>query len=144
MDMFMCAGACVGHKITNRVTKLRKTSKGGGRRWQNTRTHVTWKKVGPEVSGEKGSQSVRRKERHVGEKWKQSKWHICTKKCHNDTVILYAGIKINLKINILKQSGKIKKSHQVSWMGTEIWQNNMIGENMVSLHYRREHDISIR
>lgn len=32
MDMFMCAGACVGHKITNRVTKLRKTLKGGGRK----------------------------------------------------------------------------------------------------------------
>lgn len=111
----MCAGACVGHKITNRVTKLRETSKGGGRKKMTEYRNPCDLKVGGARSIWRKRKSVSQEERATRGRKVRTKHNdtYVLKKSHNDTVILYAGIKINLKINILKQSVKIKKSHQV-------------------------------
>lgn len=72
--MFMCAGACVGHKITNRVTKLRKTSKGGGRKKMTEyRTPCDLKVGGARRIWGKGSQPVRRKDWPCGRKERRVK-----------------------------------------------------------------------
>lgn len=65
---------CVGHKIKNSVTKLKKTSKGGGRKKMTEyRTPCDLKIGGARRIWGKGSQPVRRKERPHGRKVRRAK-----------------------------------------------------------------------